>query len=230
MIIPKISGDDTKTIRTLQAVWQQRTTREVLTRALNDSFELYLGATEYLAMSMLMYQPKMAESIKTSKSETFWTYTAESLFDSATLLAFNLFDDDKNLNFKNLLTIQKHITLLPNTNIHRSVWKLDPLVDQQDQIARIENRRTKNIAHHERKGHTGIEWGDLIAVLDYARDYIYQFHLEYMDTDFSIPTLQERALRILPELTNALKVEDIKDQKQILEQLQELIRSTQQVS
>lgn len=226
MIIPNYNGNDSDNLRSLATDWNSRATREALVRAIRDSFELYLGATEYLAMAMLLYQPKTTEIIKSSKSELFWAYTAESLFDSAALLAFNLYDKDMNLQFKNLLTLQKHIDLLPATNTHKTEWNLDPSIDVMDKVGRIENRRNKNIAHHERTGHKAIEWGDITVVLEYAKTYIQKFHLVFVDSEYDFHSLYERAEQLSYKVFDAVGVEGDADKKQILDQLAKFIETT----
>lgn len=226
MIIPNYNGNNTDTLNSLMTNWNSRTTREALVKAIRDSFELYLGATEYLAMAMLLYQPKTAEIIKASKSELFWAYTAESLFDSAALLAFNLYDKDKNLQFKNLLTLQKHIVLLPATNANKVGWALDPTIDVKDNLNRIENRRNKNIAHHERAGHKTIEWGDITVLLEYAKNYIQKFHLAFIDSEYDFHSMYERAEQLSSKVFDAVGVDDDEDKKLILDQLTSFIETT----
>lgn len=226
MIIPGYNGNDANTLNVLTTDWSNRSTREVLVRAIRDSFELYLGATEYLAMAMLLYQPKTAEIIKSSKSELFWAYTAESLFDSAALLAFNLYDKDKNLQFKNLLTLQRHIDLLPAKNAHKMEWSLDPAADIKDNVSRIENRRNKNIAHHERAGHKAVEWGDITIALEYAKTCIQKFHLSFIDSEYDFHSMYERAEQLSYIVFGAVGVEDNADRELILEQLKNFIETT----
>lgn len=177
-------------------------------------------------MAMLLYQPKTVEIIRSSKSELFWVYTAESLFDSAALLTFNLYDKDKNLQFKNLLTLQKHIDLLPATNTHKTEWNLDPATDVKDSVDRIENRRNKNIAHHERAGHKAIEWDDVAVVLEYAKTYIQRFHLTFIDSEYDFHSMYERAEQLSYKVLGAVGVKDDADKKLILDQLQNFIEAT----
>ena len=219
-------GSDTESMEMLKSNWSSRSTREVLVRAIRDCFELYLGATEYLALAMLLYQPKTAEVIKQSKSELFWVYSAESLFDSAALLAFNLFDKDKNIQFKNLTTLQKHIELLPQGNTCKQNWDLDPVFGIKSHVDRVANRRNKSIAHHERGGHNPVEWGDIAIMIEYTRIYLQKFYLTFMDIEYDFHSLYGRAEQLSSDVFDAVGVSSPRDKQLVLEQLSNFILTT----
>jgi hypothetical protein len=221
MIIPTYNiNNSTRDLSLLKAHWIQRAQREAILRSLRDSFELYLGATEYLSMAMILFQPKMAEVINASKGKLLWAYSAEALFDSAALLIFNLYDPGNN-QFKNLTSIQKQINLLPPTNTKKTDWNLDPSTDLQDSLLRIENRRNKNISHHERAGHNPIEWGDLVLALEYARKYMQRFHIDFMETDYDIPDINNRAKQLSQVIFAAVGIEDKSDRELVFSQFEE---------
>jgi hypothetical protein len=223
MIIPIYNNsDNSRDMALLQPHWGQRAPREAIIRSLRDSFELYLGATEYLSMAMMLFQPKTADIIQKSKSQLLWAYSAEALFDSAALLIFNLYDPGNN-QFKNLTSIQKQINLLPPTSAKKSDWDLDPSVDFRDSLLRIENRRNKNISHHERAGHNPIEWGDLILALEYARKYMQRFYIDFMEVDYDIPSMKERAGELSHSVFAAIGTTDKSDQALILRQFEEFV-------
>ena len=218
MIIPSYSHDEVKMINDLSTNWNKRDSRIVIARGIKDSFELYLGGIDYAARAMLLYQPLTAKFIKSGRSEDFWTYSADTLYDSSLLLAHNLFDDDKNINFKNLVALQKQLQQR-NNSTKEIKWDLNPSLDIADVIGRIKNQRNKRIAHHERKGLKPVQWDDPVVAFEYARNYLQTFYLRFLGADFEINSLYERAEELYCSTLSAVGIDSQAEQDAVLAEL-----------
>lgn len=229
MIIPKYdkSQEAKDIVEDLTLVWPKSIeTRKVIERGIIDSIELYLGAIEYLTIAVLFYQPKTTEIIKLKQKETerLFVYIAEAVFDSAILLTFNLYDSDKKIKFKNILTIQKHIDLLPVSNKSRDVWGFSPKNDLVNQLERIKNLRDKNIAHHERDGIRSIELSDVSTSLIYTHDYLVAFMRVFASTVQGLPTLKDQGGKLYNAFFDIVGVNSNVDKSEIIKQYENFIQ------
>lgn len=172
-----------------------------------------------------MRQPETVNFIKQYKNEELWGFLSEGVFDSAILLIANLFDKNKNINFKNLHHLDNEIKSLPAKNICRKDWKFDFSKSYPGkEIEQIKNLRNKNIAHHERKGLNPFEWKTPVAVMDFVKKYLEEFNIVFLNSELKLYSLLESGEEWLPIVIKEVGITNPINQKKVFTEFLNFIK------
>lgn len=144
--------------------------RSAVTRALENSTEVYIAAVKYLAKYYIVSSPVLVEKLKSRRKAGFWIFVQDSLFDMGLLCLCGLMDEGKDM--KNLVKIQSCLPHLKSKGPYPVIS--DAALSTHE---RVHKQRDRRVAHPLR--HKSVPkqyYGDPILLCNELLSYIQALH------------------------------------------------------
>lgn len=169
----KQSKEDSVFYDDLFKKWHPKAASEVrsaVTRALENSTEVYIAAVKYLAKYYIVSSPVLVEKLKSRRKADFWIFVQDSLFDMGLLCLCGLMDEGKDM--KNLVKIQSCLPHLKSKGPYPVIS--DAALSTHE---RVHKQRDRRVAHPLR--HKSVPkqyYGDPILLCNELLSYIQALH------------------------------------------------------